>query len=74
MGGMTGVGTPELAASVSLAGGLGLFAIHNGGTEEARVADPASLFLWFNRSQCDTPLVLYAAANPLYDSRCFPCR
>ena len=26
MGGMTGVGTPELAAAVSLAGGLGIFA------------------------------------------------
>jgi nitronate monooxygenase len=35
MGGMTGVGTPELAAAVSNAGGLGLFAIHNAGSPEA---------------------------------------
>lgn len=34
MGGMTGVGDVELAAAVSLAGGLGIFAIHNGGTKE----------------------------------------
>lgn len=34
MGGMTGVGTPELAAAVSNAGGLGIFAIHNAGTPE----------------------------------------
>ena len=29
MGGMTGVGTPELAAAVSNAGGLGIFCAHN---------------------------------------------
>jgi nitronate monooxygenase len=34
MGGMTGVGTPELAAAVSNAGGLGIMAIHNAGTPE----------------------------------------
>jgi len=34
MGGMTGVGTVELAAAVSKAGGLGIFAIHNAGTPE----------------------------------------
>ena len=34
MGGMTGVGTPELCAAVSNAGGLGTFAIHNAGTLE----------------------------------------
>jgi len=34
MGGMTGVGTPELAAAVSNAGGLGVIAIHNAGTPE----------------------------------------
>lgn len=34
MGGMTGVGTPELAAAVSNAGGLGIFAAHNAGTPE----------------------------------------
>ena len=34
MGGMTGVGTPELAAAVSNAGGLGIMAIHNSGTPE----------------------------------------
>uniref|UniRef100_A0A6U6F5A3 Uncharacterized protein n=1 Tax=Odontella aurita TaxID=265563 RepID=A0A6U6F5A3_9STRA len=34
MGGMTGVGTPELAAAVSKAGGLGVFAIHNAGSPE----------------------------------------
>jgi NAD(P)H-dependent flavin oxidoreductase YrpB (nitropropane dioxygenase family) len=34
MGGMTGVGTPELAAAVSNAGGLGIFAIHNAGSVE----------------------------------------
>ena len=28
---MTGVGTPELAAKMSEAGGLGVFAIHNAG-------------------------------------------
>lgn len=31
MGGMTGSGTPELAAAVSLAGGLGIFPIHGAG-------------------------------------------
>ena len=31
---MTGVGTPELAAAVSNAGGLGIIAIHNAGTPE----------------------------------------
>eukprot|EP01126_Amoeba_proteus_P027779 TRINITY_DN2750_c0_g2_i6.p1 TRINITY_DN2750_c0_g2~~TRINITY_DN2750_c0_g2_i6.p1 ORF type:complete len:318 (-),score=61.24 TRINITY_DN2750_c0_g2_i6:99-1052(-) len=31
---MTGVGTPELAAAVSKAGGLGIFAIHNAGSPE----------------------------------------
>jgi len=34
MGGMTGVGTPELAAAVSNAGGLGVFAAHNAGSPE----------------------------------------
>ena len=34
MGGMTGVGTPELAAAVSNAGGLGIIAIHNAGNPE----------------------------------------
>jgi len=34
MGGMTGVGTAELAAAVSEAGGLGIFAIHNAGSPE----------------------------------------
>jgi nitronate monooxygenase len=34
MGGMTGVGTPELAAAVSNAGGLGIMAIHNAGNPE----------------------------------------
>ena len=33
MGGMTGVGTPELAAKMTEAGGLGVFAIHNAGGE-----------------------------------------
>jgi len=31
---MTGIGTPELAAAVSNAGGLGLFAAHNAGSPE----------------------------------------
>ena len=35
MGGLTGVGTPELAAAVSNAGGLGLFAVHNAGSPAA---------------------------------------
>ena len=34
MGGLTGVGTPELAAAVSNAGGLGLFAVHNAGSPD----------------------------------------
>ena len=34
LGGMTGVGTPELCAAVSNAGGLGTFAAHNAGTPE----------------------------------------
>lgn len=34
MGGMTGVGTVELAAAVSNAGGLGMFAAHNAGSPE----------------------------------------
>lgn len=38
MGGLTGVGTPELAAAVSNAGGLGIIAIHNAGSpQEGRV-------------------------------------
>ena len=38
MGGMTGVGTVELAAAVSNAGGLGIFAAHNAGSpEECRI-------------------------------------
>ena len=32
--GMTGVGTPELAAAVSNSGGLGIIAIHNAGSPE----------------------------------------
>jgi NADH:quinone reductase (non-electrogenic) len=34
LGGMTGVGTVELAAAVSNAGGLGIFAAHNAGSPE----------------------------------------
>jgi len=34
MGGMTGVGTPELAAAISNAGGLGVFCAHNAGSPE----------------------------------------
>jgi len=34
MGGMTGVGTPELAAAVSNAGGLGVLCAHNAGSPE----------------------------------------
>jgi len=34
MGGMTGVGTPELAAAVSNAGAFGIFAIHNAGSPQ----------------------------------------
>jgi len=34
MGGMTGVGTPELTAAVSNGGGLGIVAIHNAGSPE----------------------------------------
>lgn len=34
MGGMTGTGTAELAAAVSEAGGLGIFAAHNAGSPE----------------------------------------
>lgn len=34
MGGMTGVGTVELAAAVSNAGGLGIFCAHNAGSPE----------------------------------------
>ena len=33
MGGLTGVGTVELAAAVSNAGGLGMFTAHNAGSE-----------------------------------------
>ena len=35
MGGLTGVGTVELAAAVSNAGGLGMFTSHNAGSPEA---------------------------------------
>eukprot|EP00747_Dinoflagellata_sp_TGD_P186645 gnl/TRDRNA2_/TRDRNA2_43786_c0_seq1.p1 gnl/TRDRNA2_/TRDRNA2_43786_c0~~gnl/TRDRNA2_/TRDRNA2_43786_c0_seq1.p1 ORF type:complete len:354 (-),score=69.84 gnl/TRDRNA2_/TRDRNA2_43786_c0_seq1:77-1015(-) len=35
MGGMTGTGTPELAAAVSNAGGLGIICAHNAGSPEA---------------------------------------
>jgi NAD(P)H-dependent flavin oxidoreductase YrpB (nitropropane dioxygenase family) len=43
MGGMTGVGTPELAAKMSEAGGLGVFAIHNAGgaTDEEMIENGA---------------------------------
>ena len=34
MGGLTGVGTVELAAAVSNAGGLGMFTAHNAGSPE----------------------------------------
>mmetsp|Transcript_38224 Transcript_38224/g.41444 ORF Transcript_38224/g.41444 Transcript_38224/m.41444 type:complete len:335 (-) Transcript_38224:71-1075(-) len=34
MGGMTGIGTPEMAAAVSNSGGLGIIAIHNAGSPE----------------------------------------
>jgi len=34
MGGMTGIGTPEMAAAVSNSGGLGIMAIHNAGSPE----------------------------------------
>jgi NAD(P)H-dependent flavin oxidoreductase YrpB (nitropropane dioxygenase family) len=34
LGGLTGAGTPELAAAVSNAGGLGIMAIHNAGSPE----------------------------------------
>jgi NADH:quinone reductase (non-electrogenic) len=34
MGGLTGAGTPELAAAVSNAGGLGIFAVHNAGSPQ----------------------------------------
>jgi len=34
MGGMTGTGTPELAAAVSRAGGLGILCAHNAGSPE----------------------------------------
>lgn len=44
MGGMTGVGTPELCAAVSNAGGLGTFAAHNAGP-------PENLRKWIKRTR-----------------------
>ena len=43
MGGMTGVGTPELCAAVSNAGGLGTIAAHNAGP------DPENLRAWIRK-------------------------
>jgi nitronate monooxygenase len=48
VGGMTGVGTPELCAAVSNAGALGTFAAHNAGT-------PADLRAWIGRVRTLAP-------------------
>ena len=46
MGGLTGVGTVELAAAVSNAGGLGMFTSHNAGSPEGARREIRRLNLW----------------------------
>jgi NAD(P)H-dependent flavin oxidoreductase YrpB (nitropropane dioxygenase family) len=70
MGGMTGVGTPELAAHMSAAGGLGVFAIHNAGgsTDEEMIENGRA---WIRKAKVlcgDKPfgvnLTILPAARP----------
>lgn len=74
MGGMTGVGTPALAAAMSLAGGLGVFAIHNaGGKTDDEMVENGRRWIRETRALCgDKPFgvnltILPAARPPPYE-------
>jgi len=70
MGGMTGVGTPELAAKMSEAGGLGVFAIHNaGGATDEEMIENGRAWIRKTKQLCgDRPfgvnLTILPAARP----------
>jgi len=70
MGGMTGVGTPELAATMSAAGGLGIFAIHNaGGASDEEMIENGRAWIRRAKDLCgDKPfgvnLTILPAAKP----------
>ena len=70
MGGMTGVGTPELAAKMSEAGGLGIFAIHNaGGATDEEMVENGRAWIRKAKQLCgDKPfgvnLTILPAAKP----------
>ena len=70
MGGMTGVGTPELAATMSAAGGLGVFAIHNaGGATDEEMIENGRAWIRKAKELCgDKPfgvnLTILPAARP----------
>ena len=74
MGGMTGVGTPELAAKMTEAGGLGVFAIHNaGGETDEEMIENGRAWIRQAKELCgDKPFgvnltILPAAKPPPYD-------
>lgn len=74
MGGMTGVGTPQLAAKMSEAGGLGVFAIHNaGGATDEEMIENGRAWIRECRQLCgDRPFgvnltILPAARPPPYE-------
>mmetsp|Transcript_34690 Transcript_34690/g.107816 ORF Transcript_34690/g.107816 Transcript_34690/m.107816 type:complete len:368 (+) Transcript_34690:82-1185(+) len=74
MGGMTGVGTPQLAAAVSQAGGLGIFAIHNaGGRTDEEMIENGRKWIRETKKLCgDKPFgvnltILPAAKPPPYE-------
>lgn len=74
MGGMTGVGTPQLAAAVSQAGGLGVLAIHNaGGATDEEMIENGRKWIHEARALCgDKPFgvnltILPAARPPPYE-------
>ena len=74
MGGMTGVGTPELAAAMSAAGGLGVFAIHNaGGSTDEEMIENGRAWIRKAKELCgDRPFgvnltILPAARPPPYE-------
>jgi len=74
MGGMTGVGTPQLAQAVSEAGGLGIFAIHNaGGKTDEEMIENGRRWIREAKQLCgDKPFgvnltILPAARPPPYE-------
>lgn len=75
MGGMTGIGTPQLAAAMSLAGGLGVFAIHNaGGKTDEEMIENGRRWIRECKALCgDKPFgvnltILPAARPPPYEA------